>query len=156
MSRSMDGWLPKRALCSQCAVNIRASAQWGEMPVYGDVDLFVRREVSILDPYLVQALLVLRRCHALPTLDWGIIFLFKTIIWVPEIRKEFFLFTIQFNYHSKIMKNMACSAKSEEYSAKWNCAYRKERSWAAQGYGCLSWFKPCIMIPSFMYLVKLM
>ena len=90
MSRSMDGWLPKRALCSQCAVNIRASAQWGEMPVYGDVDLFVRREVSILDPYLVQALLVLRRCHALPTLDWGITFLFKTIIWVPEIRKEFF------------------------------------------------------------------
>ena len=79
MSRSMDGWLPKRALCSQCAVNIRASAQWGEMPVYGDVDLFVRREVSILDPYLVQALLVLRRCHALPTLDWDITFLFKTI-----------------------------------------------------------------------------
>ena len=69
MSRSMDGWLPKRALCSQCAVNIRASAQWGEMPVYGDVDLFVRREVSILDPYLVQALLVLRICHALLTLD---------------------------------------------------------------------------------------
>ena len=55
MSRSMDGWLPKRALCSQCAVNIRASAQWGEMPVYGDVDLFVRREVSILDPYLVHS-----------------------------------------------------------------------------------------------------
>ena len=74
MSRSMDGWLPKRALCNQCAVNIRASAQWGEMPVYGDVDLFVRREVSILDPYLVQALLVLRRCHALLTLDLGIIF----------------------------------------------------------------------------------
>ena len=71
-------------------------------------------------------------------------------------KKRVFLFTIQFNYHSKIMKNMACSAKSEEYSAKWNCAYRKERSWAAQGYGCLSWFKPCIMIPSFMYLVKLM
>ena len=69
MSRSMDGWLPKRALCSQCAVNIRASAQWGEMPVYGDVDLFVRREVSILDPYLVQALLVLRSCHALLTLE---------------------------------------------------------------------------------------
>ena len=111
MSRSMDGWLPKRALCSQCAVNIRASAQWGEMPVYGDVDLFVRREVSILDPYLVQALLVLRRCHALLTLDWGITFLFKTIIWVPEIRREFLLFTIQFNYHSKIMKNMAWSAK---------------------------------------------
>ena len=55
MSRSMDGWLPKRARTCLLASSVQASAQWGEMPVYGDVDLFVRREVSILDPYLVQA-----------------------------------------------------------------------------------------------------
>lgn len=87
----MDGWLPKRALCSQCAVNIRASAQWGEMPVYGDVDLFVRREVSILDPYLVQVLLVLRSCHALLTLDWDITY-FVQKIYLSSWKMEIFFY----------------------------------------------------------------
>ena len=117
----MDGWLPKRALCSQCAVNIRASAQWGEMPVYGDVDLFVRREVSILDPYLVQALLVLRRCHALPTLDLRITCLSKKISEFLKYGKFlFFLQLLPFKRYDKyglLNKNLRISRNDSEYSA---------------------------------------
>ena len=51
----MDGYPKELELAASCPHCVQASAQWGEMPVYGDVDLFVRREVSILDPYLVQA-----------------------------------------------------------------------------------------------------
>ena len=54
---TFHGWMAtqKSTMLPVCSPVNRASAQWGEMPVYGDVDLFVRREVSILDPYLVQA-----------------------------------------------------------------------------------------------------